>query len=57
MPRFDFKCVTCDTVVELIITDNPFPTCEKCGLTLAKVFTPPSIHFKGGGWGGNHGGQ
>jgi putative FmdB family regulatory protein len=54
MPTFDFKCNNCDSVVELIITDDPFPKCERCDITLSKVFTPPAIHFKGGGWGGDH---
>lgn len=53
MPVFDFKCINCDTVTEMRqLDDLPFPTCEKCGNTLAKVYTPPSVHFKGGGWGG-----
>jgi putative FmdB family regulatory protein len=56
MPRFDFKCHECNTVVELIITDTPFPKCETCGEAMVKVYTPPAIHFKGGGWGGNHNG-
>ena len=46
--------MNCESVVELIITDDPFPKCEKCDVTLTKVFTPPAIHFKGGGWGGDH---
>ncbi len=56
MPTFDFKCHLCDTVVEMIITDDPLPKCKTCDTTLTKVYTPPAIHFKGGGWGGNHNG-
>jgi len=56
MPTLDFKCIMCETVVELIITDDPFPKCKDCGNTLTKVYTPPALHFKGGGWGGSHGG-
>jgi putative FmdB family regulatory protein len=56
MPRFDFRCLMCETVVELVVTDDPFPKCKTCDVTLHKVYTPPAIHFKGGGWGGNHNG-
>ena len=54
MPTFDFKCNLCDGVVELRIVegDDPFPKCEKCDVTLTRVYTPPAVHFKGGGWGG-----
>jgi predicted nucleic acid-binding Zn ribbon protein len=49
----------CDKQQELNLgyDDDVFPKCEDCNVTLSKVFTPPAIHFKGGGWGGNHGGQ
>lgn len=58
MPTYDFTCRMCDTNVEIkVVLGDEFPKCEKCGITLSKVFTPPAIHFKGGGWGGNHGGQ
>ena len=45
MPTYDFKCNNCDSVVELIITDDPFPKCEKCDITLTKVFTPPAVLY------------
>ena len=58
MPTYDFKCRMCDTNVEIkVVLDDEFPKCEQCGVPLSKVFTPPAIHFKGGGWGGSHGGQ
>jgi hypothetical protein len=28
------------------------PACEKCGEFMIKVYTPPAVQFKGGGWGG-----
>ena len=28
--------------------------CNVCGTTLNRIFNAPGIHFKGGGWGGNH---
>jgi putative FmdB family regulatory protein len=55
MPRYDFKCIECDSIVEIVMIDgdDPFPKCQKCNVTMSKVFTPPAIHFKGGGWGGS----
>jgi predicted nucleic acid-binding Zn ribbon protein len=49
----------CDREYELYVgyDQDEFPKCEDCSITLSKVFTPPAIHFKGGGWGGSHGGQ
>lgn len=54
MPKYDFKCNTCDSVVEMKIAHDATerPVCESCGSNMVKVFTPPSVHFKGGGWGG-----
>jgi len=54
MPKYDFVCVTCDSSVELHIAFDATtrPSCDKCGNFMTKVFTPPSVHFKGGGWGG-----
>jgi hypothetical protein len=59
MPNYNFVCRICDKQQELNLgyDDDVFPKCEDCNVTLSKVFTPPAIHFKGGGWGGNHGGQ
>lgn len=30
--------------------DHPLKKCPKCGGTLAKVFSPPALQFKGNGW-------
>ena len=59
MPNYNFVCRMCDREYELYVgyDQDEFPKCEDCSITLSKVFTPPAIHFKGGGWGGNHGGQ
>jgi putative FmdB family regulatory protein len=59
MPNYNFICRMCDKQQELNLgyDDDVFPKCGDCNVTLSKVFTPPAIHFKGGGWGGNHGGQ
>lgn len=29
------------------------PQCATCGEFMIKSFTPPAVHFKGGGWGGS----
>lgn len=54
MPKYDFRCEPCDNPVEVHMTFDSLekPLCQMCGLPMTKEFTPPSIHFKGGGWGG-----
>ena len=54
MPKYDFVCVPCDRSVEMHLTfdSTSFPECENCGKRMTKVYTPPSVQFKGGGWGG-----
>jgi putative FmdB family regulatory protein len=54
MPKYDFVCVPCDRSVEMHLTfdSTSFPECENCGNRMTKVYTPPSVQFKGGGWGG-----
>ena len=57
MPKYDFTCIECDKTVEveLPITSSETPACEGCGYHMIKSYTAPSIHFKGGGWGGQNG--
>jgi len=54
MPKYDFECQACDTVVEMRVAFDSVerPKCDTCGAPMVKVYTPPSVHFKGGGWGG-----
>jgi putative FmdB family regulatory protein len=55
MPKYDFKCDTCEgSIVEMHIAfeSNERPNCDRCGSPMSKVFTPPAVQFKGGGWGG-----
>lgn len=58
MPNYDFQCPMCEKVIELYIdySADEFPKCSECDITLTKMFTPPAIHFKGGGWGGKSNG-
>lgn len=55
MPKYDFVCVHCDRTVEMhmVFDSTDLPLCEVCGNRMTKVYTPPSVHFKGGGWGGS----
>lgn len=54
MPKYDFVCLVCDKSVEMHLAYDSInrPTCETCGNFMTKAYTPPAVHFKGGGWGG-----
>ncbi len=55
MPRYDFKCDYCEgSIVEMHLAFDATekPVCDRCGYDMIKVMTPPAVHFKGGGWGG-----
>jgi putative FmdB family regulatory protein len=54
MPKYDFTCVPCDSTVEmhLAFDSTDRPACDRCGNFMTKVWTPPAVQFKGGGWGG-----
>jgi hypothetical protein len=54
MPKYDFTCLPCDSTVEMhfAFDSTNRPSCEKCGEFMIKVYTPPAVQFKGGGWGG-----
>jgi putative FmdB family regulatory protein len=54
MPNYDFTCITCDKTTEMHMTYDSLarPICSKCGNFMIKSYTPPAVHFKGGGWGG-----
>jgi putative FmdB family regulatory protein len=57
MPNYDFKCDTCSgSIVEMHLAFDALerPACDVCGNPMSKVFTPPAVQFKGGGWGGDH---
>lgn len=52
MPLYDYKCTQCGKVTEVRhgfdeAWDSP---CPACGGTLARVFNPASIVFKGSGF-------
>lgn len=54
MPIYDYICTACDHRADILhgINDpgpNFCPSCGKEG-TMRKLFSAPSIHFKGSGW-------
>ncbi len=54
MPIYDYVCTACDHRADILhgINDpgpNFCPSCGKEG-TMRKLFSAPSIHFKGSGW-------
>lgn len=54
MPIYDYGCVTCQHVVEVIHRIEEFGPrfCPACGAegAMRKGFTTPAVHFKGSGW-------
>ena len=52
MPKYDYKCETCETINELshsMQDTGPF-LCEECGEPMRKTLTPAPVHFKGVGF-------
>jgi putative FmdB family regulatory protein len=56
MPTYEYECKNCSYKKEYQIRFEVGPDCEKCFRTMTRIWTAPGIHFKGTGWGGNHGG-
>lgn len=56
MPTFEYECKECNYKQEYQIRFEVGPDCEKCFRTMTRVWTANPVHFKGGGWGGNHNG-
>jgi putative FmdB family regulatory protein len=52
MPKYEYVCRTCGHRLEIwqSFTDDPLTICDECGGELRKVFTAPSISFKGSGF-------
>lgn len=52
MPTYDYKCATCDVIVEIvhsILQERP-STCEKCGNEMSRGVTLGYVQYKGAGW-------
>jgi putative FmdB family regulatory protein len=52
MPLYDYKCAQCGKVSEVRhgFNDSYAEPCPACGGTLARVFNPATIVFKGSGF-------
>lgn len=54
MPAYDFKCESCNSIVEIqrAFDEESSPMCTACNKTMTRVWQATPAHFKGGGWGG-----
>ena len=53
MPIYEYECDACRARFEVMqkFSDKPLKKCAKCGGgPIAKVLSPPALHFKGSGW-------
>jgi putative FmdB family regulatory protein len=52
MPKYEYACKSCGERLEVVqsFTDDPLTECPACSGVLRKVFSPPSISFKGSGF-------
>jgi putative FmdB family regulatory protein len=48
MPNYDFKCNTCNSILEV---QDPAPVpCTTCGNTMERIWTVPGIKFNAPGF-------
>jgi putative FmdB family regulatory protein len=53
MPRYDYKCNSCNIVTELLLSINDLleeQKCNKCNNTVLRVYSPIPAIFKGSGF-------
>ena len=52
MPKYEYACKSCGERLEVVqaFADGPLTECPACGGALRKVFSAPSIAFKGSGF-------
>ena len=52
MPLYEYRCLKCDHVMEVLqkINDAPLRRCKKCSGKVEKLISRTSFHLKGGGW-------
>jgi putative regulatory protein, FmdB family len=52
MPLYEYKCVSCGDVFEVIqkFSDAPLSSHDKCGGAVERVLSTPAFQFKGSGW-------
>ncbi len=54
MPTYKYQCEPCEstfTKVAAISEESKTPKCIKCGNDMDRIFSAPSLTFKGSGWG------
>ena len=57
MPNYDFYCVKCNEHEEHNFGfHDVHEVTHSCGELMKKVMPKTGVIFRGGGWGGNHGG-
>ena len=51
MPIYEYRCEN-GHLFEVMqkMSDPPVTSCEECGATVARVFHPVAVHFKGSGF-------
>lgn len=53
MPLYEYKCENCGETFEALqhFSDKPLTVHSKCGGgPVARLLSPPALHFKGSGW-------
>jgi len=54
MATYQYKCETCEQTVSQVVSINEesnTPKCLECDKDMLRVFSAPSLTFKGSGWG------
>lgn len=52
MPRYDYRCPSCDTVIEVEhgMRERPEVSCPQCGASMTRVLNTSGIVLKGSGF-------
>ena len=51
MPIFEFECMNCGKIIELICpADTELARCPECSAPAPKIISPTNFHLKGSGW-------
>jgi len=52
MPIYEYECVACHNVVEVVqrISEEPLAACPACAGSMKKLVSRSAFHLKGSGW-------